>query len=157
MFGEPVVGELEAGLQLVGMQNGWAVVEDSRALIKEVKEQMDYYICNQWQTGWMSHKEHQMIQQSAMECISEGLDTGLVLLQENSQPPKHSNRRACFSQRQLVSACCVHRSYYWALRKNDQLGFVDHMLSHWGRLQTPELHEPSPFLLPPSRAGEQKC
>lgn len=28
---------------------------------------------------------------------------------------------------------------------------------HWGRLQTPGLHEPSPFLLPPSRAGEQKC
>lgn len=42
MFGEPVVGELEAGLQLVGTQNGLAVGEDSRALIKEVKEQMDY-------------------------------------------------------------------------------------------------------------------
>lgn len=37
MFAKPV-GELETGIQLVGMQNSQAVVEDSRSITKEAKK-----------------------------------------------------------------------------------------------------------------------
>lgn len=58
-----------------------------------------------------------------IQCISEGLDTGLVLLQQNSQLPKHSNRQACFPPGTIRQWVLCAQIIFFSLKKEWPIRF----------------------------------